>query len=97
VKESRAVSDHGSQRDRFGHVRDGKLDGNHFPHRQLAGRDGPQSSLGKLEAATVDPDISMPIEHLQNQRQFRAIPDEAPGMGLTGASKAWKTIPAQLL
>jgi len=60
MQESHAVSDHRSHRDRFKHVRDEKLYRNHVPHRQLACRNGTQSSLGNLEAATVDTDISVP-------------------------------------
>ena len=60
MQEPHTVSDHRSHRDRFGHVRDGKLHRDHFPHRQLACRDDTQSSLGKLEAASVHTDISVP-------------------------------------
>jgi len=86
VQETHAVPDHRSHYEDLGNVGDGELKSNHFSCDKFAGNDSAQSSLSNLEAATVDTDVSVLPQDLNNDRYLRAIAGVTSGGRLVHSS-----------
>ena len=63
-----AVPNHGSKCQGVWRVRDGKFHSDYLSGNEFTCSDRAQSSLGDLDAATVDTEVTVLPQHLHNKR-----------------------------